>query len=201
MAKKPDKPEEIPYTEYEEVETWKETWKEPQKEVVDRVSEKPRQDSLAVLNFEVPAVSNLTEEDIVRKDEFKSTIDLSNSKSLVEFWAEPSTEIANVAGSLLADTKTRELDHIWKELTALITTLETWDFYWKDKWLVSKLKRWIKRKRNWMLTVEDIIWKIEGIVDLGSAVSGYRTHQNERKLHLIGFRVPARWSFFSIWGT
>lgn len=196
MAKKTNKPEEIPFAEYEEVEIWKET----QKKVVDRVSEKPRKDTLEVLRTEVPAAPKLAKEDIARKDEFKWMIDLHDTNSLIEFWADAWTEVANIAESILADTKVRSLSVIWTELNELITTLETWDFYWDDKWLISKLKRWFKKKRNWMISVEDVIWKIEGIVDahitsleeyiplLDDLLSANERRFNELKLYILAWK-------------
>ena len=144
------------------------------KEKIEKSNKNAKEESTEILKVETPTAWVLTPQDIEKKEEFKWMIDLYDTNSLIKFWADAWTGITKISETILADTKVRKLKAVWEELNELVTALETWDFGWKEKWMFAKMKRWLKKKKNWRISIEDVIQKIEWIVDSHiSTLEGY----------------------------
>lgn len=169
MAKEtPTKEETIPVIENVEVEEVYDDGPRTSKEIIDSANANPQKDTTAVLGIEwINSLTELTPEQEERKLQFKESLNIEDTTSIIEYWAQQQEWLKEVVEKISRTSKSKQFEVIWKDLMDLKSTLrKQWESqgWWRVAALVRRFKEKVLTRRDWNMSLEENITSIEGII-------------------------------------
>lgn len=149
---------------------WTYVEKEKKKKTAETAIQTPKKEAWEVLTADTWGLEklwNLTPEQLARKDEMKSSIDINDSMSIIEYWVEEQTEIKSTIQALTRSKKTKDFQVVWTEIKELNKKLRT-QWQKESSSMIVRVFRNLKEKaltkRDEIATLEKNITAVEDLI-------------------------------------